>query len=184
MQALMQEAKKDGHEFIAVSALVGTSIDKLISICAARVSELRKDLLEDMNARARAHELALKELELKRQRFAHAVYITQESQGIWRVTGEEIERMVIQTDFENDEAIVYLQKRFDSLGLDERLLKRGARAGDEIRILGYSFTFEGVDDPETQAAPEAASESEFAPDAAGFAPDAASESEAETKTEQ
>ena len=184
VQALMQEAKKDGHEFIAVSALVGTSIDKLISICAARVSELRKDLLEDMNARARAHELALKELEFKRQRFAHAVYITQESQGIWRVTGEEIERMVIQTDFENDEAIVYLQKRFDSLGLDERLLKRGARAGDEIRILGYSFTFEGVDDPETQAESETASESEFAPDAAGFAPDAASESEAETNTEQ
>ena len=73
------------------------------------------------------------------------VHITQESTGIWRVSGTRVERMVVQTDWENDEAVVYLQHRFDRIGLEERLMKHGAKPGDEIRILGYSFTFEGAD---------------------------------------
>ena len=58
--------------------------------------------------------------------------------------GKQIERMVIQTDWENDEAIAFLQHRFKRLGLDEALEKAGARDGDEIRILGYDFEFESA----------------------------------------
>ena len=69
--------------------------------------------------------------------------------------------MVIQTDWDNDEALMYLQHRFDRLKLEDRLLKAGAHKGDEIRILGYSFTFETADDLESEFANECAGDDEL-----------------------
>ena len=54
--------------------------------------------------------------------------------------------MVIQTDWDNEEAVAYLQHRFDRCGLDDALAKAGAVNGDEVRILELAFTFEGGDD--------------------------------------
>ena len=54
--------------------------------------------------------------------------------------------MVIQTDWDNDEAVAYLQHRFERCGLDDALAKAGAVSGDEVRILELAFTFEGTDD--------------------------------------
>ena len=52
--------------------------------------------------------------------------------------------MVIQTDWENDEAVAFLQHRFKRIGLDTALEDAGACDGDEIRILGYNFDFEST----------------------------------------
>ena len=65
---------------------------------------------------------------------------------MFHVTGAAIERMVIQTDWDNDEAIVYLQHRFERIGLDDQLAKAGCKNGDEVRILGYSFEYNGFYD--------------------------------------
>ena len=56
--------------------------------------------------------------------------------------------MVIQTDWGNDEAVAFLQHRFDRIGLDDRLAKAGCVQGDEVRILGYAFSYvgEGAED--------------------------------------
>ena len=69
--------------------------------------------------------------------------IRREERHVWRVSGAAIERMVVQTDWENDEAVAFLQHRFDRCGLDLQLAKAGAVNGDEIRILGFAFTYEG-----------------------------------------
>jgi GTP-binding protein len=54
--------------------------------------------------------------------------------GIFTVIGEKPERWVHQTNFSNAEAIGYLADRLASLGVERELLKRGAKAGDEVRI--------------------------------------------------
>ena len=54
--------------------------------------------------------------------------------------------MVVQTDWENDEAILYLQHRFARLGVDAALIKAGAHNGDTVQILGFELEFSGVDD--------------------------------------
>jgi len=59
----------------------------------------------------------------------------------YRVTGEEVERVVIMTDFDNPQAVSYLQSRLDKLGLDEKLLKYGAEEGDTVLIGDISFEF-------------------------------------------
>jgi GTP-binding protein len=53
--------------------------------------------------------------------------------------------MVVQTDWENEEAVSYLQRRFDRIGLDDLLAKEGCRQGDEVRILGFAFSYDGGD---------------------------------------
>ena len=96
--------------------------------------------------------------ERDRQKRDQDITITREERHVWRVHGAAIERMVVQTDWENDEAITYLQHRFARIGFDQKLTKAGCQTGDEVRILGLSFTFEG------ERSPDAASEEDMIPD--------------------
>ncbi|MFD3455633.1 GTPase ObgE [Streptomyces sp. NPDC058691] len=57
--------------------------------------------------------------------------------GLYRVRGEKPERWVHQTDFSNDEAVGYLADRLARLGVEEQLVKAGAREGDEV-VIGSS----------------------------------------------
>ncbi|MFC9624203.1 GTPase ObgE [Streptomyces sp. NPDC056930] len=60
--------------------------------------------------------------------------VTLEEDGIYRVRGEKPERWVRQTDFNNDEAVGYLADRLNRLGVEDALMKAGARAGDGVAI--------------------------------------------------
>ncbi|GGR30438.1 GTPase ObgE [Streptomyces roseolus] len=57
-----------------------------------------------------------------------------EAEDVYRVRGEKPERWVRQTDFNNDEAVGYLADRLNRLGVEEELMKAGARAGDGVAI--------------------------------------------------
>jgi GTP-binding protein len=52
----------------------------------------------------------------------------------YEVRGSKPERWVRQTDFNNDEAVGFLADRLAKLGVEDKLLKAGAVAGDEVRI--------------------------------------------------
>lgn len=52
----------------------------------------------------------------------------------YRVTGEKPWRWVQQTDFANEEAVGYLADRLARLGVEEKLVKVGAVAGDTVLI--------------------------------------------------
>ncbi|MFB7499458.1 GTPase ObgE [Streptomyces sp. NPDC056161] len=60
--------------------------------------------------------------------------VTLEDDGLFRVRGEKPERWVRQTDFTNDEAVGYLADRLNRLGVEDELMKAGARAGDGVAI--------------------------------------------------
>lgn len=60
--------------------------------------------------------------------------VTAEGEDLYRVRGEKPERWVRQTDFNNDEAVGYLADRLNRLGVEDELVKAGARAGDGVAI--------------------------------------------------
>ncbi|MFD5974104.1 MULTISPECIES: GTPase ObgE [Streptomyces] len=60
--------------------------------------------------------------------------VTAEGEDLYRVRGEKPERWVRQTDFNNDEAVGYLADRLNRLGVEDALVKAGARAGDGVAI--------------------------------------------------
>ncbi|MFE1408024.1 GTPase ObgE [Streptomyces sp. NPDC058770] len=60
--------------------------------------------------------------------------VTKEEDGLYRVRGDKPERWVRQTDFNNDEAVGYLADRLNRLGVEDQLMKAGAREGDGVAI--------------------------------------------------
>lgn len=79
------------------------------------------------------------------------VSVSRENEG-WRVTGKAVERMVIMTEMDNDEAVAFLQKRLVKAGVERALEEAGAVDGDEVHIAGASFEFSGAlaADPELE----------------------------------
>ncbi|KUG56049.1 MULTISPECIES: GTPase ObgE [Kocuria] len=63
--------------------------------------------------------------------------ITREERGLeplWHVRGEKPEKWVLQTDFNNEEAVGYLADRFAKLGIEDELFRQKARPGDAVLI--------------------------------------------------
>ena len=67
--------------------------------------------------------------------------------GGFVVRGTRPQRLVAQTNFENDEAVGYLGDRLARLGVEDRLLKLGARPGCAVTIGDMTFDWE----PQTPA---------------------------------
>ncbi|MDO4537028.1 MAG: GTPase ObgE [Coriobacteriales bacterium] len=137
-EVLREEVEKLGLECYAISAVTGEGIDELVSVAANRVAELRAERAAELEVNVHASEI----WEQRRKRRAEEVHVEREAPGVWRVSGTNIERMVVQTDWENDEAIDYLQQRFARMRLEELLSKAGCEHGDEVRILDFAFDFE------------------------------------------
>jgi GTP-binding protein len=62
--------------------------------------------------------------------------------GSWSVTGEKPLRWVVQTNFDNEEAVGYLADRLARLGIEEALTKRGATPGCLVRIGSFEFDWQ------------------------------------------
>lgn len=148
-QAVLEDslAAAGGNEFtespvnpkvFLTSAVTGEGIEALKAAVGAKVHELREA--------SREAEAALPHFdhvwERKRQDRERRFTVVQLSEGVFRVTGTQVERMVVQTDWENEEAIAFLQHRLKRLGVERELEACGARDGDEIRIVGRAFEFE------------------------------------------
>ncbi len=61
-------------------------------------------------------------------------FTVEETADGWRVRGTKPERWVRQTDFSNEEAVGFLSDRLNRLGVEDRLLQRGAAEGDAVII--------------------------------------------------
>ena len=68
--------------------------------------------------------------------------IEQDAEGVYVVTGAKVERWVLQTNFDNDEAIGYLADRLAKLGVEDALAKAGAEPGAPVRIGEREFDWQ------------------------------------------
>ncbi len=121
-----------------ISALTGEGVEGLKAAIAEKVKVLREEARQVAAETEEVEQI----WELKRSAKDARFVIEKLEAGVYRLSGPKIERMVIQTDFENEEAVAFLQHRMKRMGLEKALEDAGARDGDEIRILGYEFYFE------------------------------------------
>jgi GTP-binding protein len=61
--------------------------------------------------------------------------------GVYVVRGKQVERWILQTMFDNDEAVGWLADRLDRLGIEAAVGKKGAVAGDTVRIGDREFDY-------------------------------------------
>lgn len=139
MRARVEEA---GLRYFEVSAFTGAGMDSLIRAVAEKVFELRTAVDRDEGV---ARQVWTHEVKSDRDYVVNSL-----GGGVFEVKGRGVERMVIMTEWNNDEAIAFLQKRMAKAGVEKALAAAGAVDGDEVRIAGKAFEFEGAfeQDPE------------------------------------
>ncbi|MEE1938131.1 GTPase ObgE [Streptomyces sp. TRM 70361] len=114
-----------GHRVFEVSAVSRKGLRELSFALAGIVAEARA---------ARPQEEATRIVIRPKAVDDAGFTVTKEADGLYRVRGEKPERWVRQTDFSNDEAVGYLADRLNRLGVEEELMKAGAREGDGVAI--------------------------------------------------
>jgi GTP-binding protein len=117
----MQEAEVP---VLAVSAEAGTGLDGLRRAVG--------DLLPDAEALAEPPEPA--GVVVHRLEGTSDGFVLDRDEGMLRVRGRRIERLVAQTNFDNEESAQRFQRELVRLGIDDALRKAGVRRGDLVRI--------------------------------------------------
>ncbi len=67
--------------------------------------------------------------------------ITKEEDGLWAISGKEVERIFKLTKFSSDEAVYRFAKKLRRMGIDDKLIEMGAQEGDQVRICDFYFDF-------------------------------------------
>ena len=67
--------------------------------------------------------------------------ITKEEDGLWAISGKEVEKLFKMTKFSSDEAVYRFAKKLRRMGIDDKLIEMGAKEGDQVRILDFYFDF-------------------------------------------
>ncbi|SCF76512.1 GTPase ObgE [Streptomyces sp. Ncost-T10-10d] len=114
-----------GYRVFEVSAVARTGLKELSFALAGVIAEARAAKPVEVATRIVIRPKAVDDA---------GFTVTLEEDGIYRVRGEKPERWVRQTDFNNDEAVGYLADRLNRLGVEDALMKAGARAGDGVAI--------------------------------------------------
>jgi len=118
------DLEKLGHEVFIVSSLTREGIPNLLYALAEMVNTHRT-----LSAPQEPTRIILKPKPIDEIGFE----VSFDGERFW-VKGEKIYRWVKQTDFSNDEAVGYLADRLARAGVEEELLKQGAKAGSEVAI--------------------------------------------------
>ena len=124
---VVEDLTARGLRVFPISTKNGTGLQALTFAMAELVAERRAAMPAPAPAR----------IVLRPRAVDRGAEFTVTAEGdLWRVRGEKPERWVRQTDFGNTEAVGYLADRLNRVGIEDRLLELGARAGDTVAIGG------------------------------------------------
>jgi GTP-binding protein len=134
------ECDERGVAYFAVSAATGDGIGPLVRAAGEMVFNLK-------TAAARADEdsegavEAVYRSERPEERDFEVAAVGRHS---YEVRGRGVERLVVMTDIENEEAVAHLQRRLERLGVERALVEAGADDGDDVTIGPMTFEFEAA----------------------------------------
>ncbi|MFD9797053.1 GTPase ObgE [Streptomyces sp. NPDC059070] len=120
------DLEERGYRVFEVSAVARTGLKELSFALAGIVAEARAAKPVEEATRIVIRPKAVDD--------AGFTVTYDEAGEVYRVRGEKPERWIRQTDFNNDEAVGYLADRLNRLGVEDQLMKAGARAGDAVAI--------------------------------------------------
>lgn len=61
--------------------------------------------------------------------------------NMWIISGDKIEKLFKMTDTTHDQSMLRFARQMKGMGIDDALRKAGAKDGDTVAILDFSFTF-------------------------------------------
>ena len=130
----------------------GLRVFEISAVSRAGLRELSFALAEAIGADRVAHpEPPPPRIILRPRAVDEAGFSVEETVDGYVVHGDKPERWVVQTSFDNDEAVGYLADRLARLGVERELTRLGAPRGASVTIGEVTFDFEptgGVDEPD------------------------------------
>lgn len=124
-EMIRPDLEKRGYRVFEASAVARTGLKELSFALAEIIAKSRADKPKEEATRIVIRPKAVDDA---------GFTVSLGDDGVYRVRGEKPERWVRQTDFSNDEAVGYLADRLSRLGVEDQLMKAGARSGDGVAI--------------------------------------------------
>lgn len=124
--------EKTGKEVYEMSAINGEGINRIILKLADMLDAIPKEnLYKDENFESHVIYKFKEEKPYK---------ITKDNDS-WVISGEKIEKLLIMSRLDTDEAILRFSNKLRKMGIDDELRSLGAKDGDTIKIMDYEFEF-------------------------------------------
>ena len=140
--ALELEAWREGHpgsEPMAISSATGAGTDELVAAIFSAVG--RADGTEGVPAAqaARGEPEFLAEHRIYRPQGSGGFDVAMVEDGVFEIVGRGVEMLVERHDLSNPEAIGYLERRLNEIGVIKALRDAGFESGDEVRVGDEAF---------------------------------------------
>lgn len=135
------EAKKNLEEFkkkvdvpvVEISAYTKENVDELLYKIADTLAVTKEfSLFEDEEEEEAEYGFAEEEAFFT---------IEKQSDGVYNVTGNKLQRLFEMTDFDSDYGRLRFARQLRTYGLDDALRKLGVQNGDTVRIFDFEFEF-------------------------------------------
>lgn len=135
------EAKKNLEEFkkmvdvpvVEISAYTKENLDELLYKIADTLAVTKEfSLFEDEEEEEVEYGFAEEEAFFT---------IEKQSDGVYNVTGNKLQRLFEMTDFDSDYGRLRFARQLRTYGLDDALRKLGVQNGDTVRIFDFEFEF-------------------------------------------
>jgi GTP-binding protein len=120
-----------GIDVVVTSSATGQGLDELASSIVRNVPEEIEVAPEEREA--------LAEHRVYRPGADDGYRVERGGDGVFRVTGRGIERLIERHDIENEEALRYIEERLRVLGVIRALEAKGFEPGDDVEIAGIVF---------------------------------------------
>ncbi len=130
--ALRQRLVKLRRRSFPISAVTGEGVQELLW-ATYRTLERRRD---------KAAPEPLPALKVYRGPSTAEPFSIQAVDGGFRVSGNQLERLLAMTDMTNPEGLAHFQRMLDRWGLNDALARHGARGGETVRISDVEFLYD------------------------------------------
>jgi GTPase len=125
LTAFRRHVRRIGLEVVPISARDGGGLDELLSALARLLPSA-----EELSAPAEAVGVVVHRFDLA----PAAAVVERDADGGLRVRGVQIERLALQTNFDNEESAERFQRALVRLGVDRDLRAAGVASGNAVRI--------------------------------------------------
>ncbi|MDN6195957.1 MAG: GTPase ObgE [Atopostipes suicloacalis] len=122
------------YELFEISAIQNQGLKEVLYRTVELVEEY-EETVEDETIDKEAHVV------FKHEPKEDSFKLSRDSEGVWILSGEEIERKFLMANFDHNEEIMRFARQLREMGIDEALRERGAKDGDLVSILDYTFEF-------------------------------------------
>lgn len=124
--------EKVDKEIYEMSAINGEGVNKIILKLADMLDEIPKSNLYN-DEKFESHVI----YKFKEEK----PYKIIKDNDAWVISGKGIEKLLIMSRLDTDEAILRFSNKLRKMGIDDELRELGAKDGDTIKIMDYEFEF-------------------------------------------